>query len=235
MSDITCRICGNEYTKRGMAQHVRSCAENHAGTGDAIYLRLRHDVYDPEHFLHLLVDADATVGRLDSFLRAIWLECCNHMSEVTLGRGRSVAMGAPIASVLPDGAEFEYTYDFGSSTRLEGRSFGEVAWPDEFAIPSPESNEPIAIVARNDPPDIPCDICGEPAQWVASMGWGGENDSFCTDHAVQAGLGFEMLLPVVNSPRMGVCGYTGSQWDDVDFDALEDAHTQLTSTDDAQQ
>lgn len=40
-----------------------------------------------------------------------------------------------------------------------------------------------------------------------------ENPFFCETHAKRHECyNLDMLLPVVNSPRMGVCGYTGP-WD----------------------
>jgi hypothetical protein len=45
-----------------------------------------------------------------------------------------------------------------------------------------------------EPPLISCEVCGKPATEVCA----GEHEC-----------GEEMLLPVVNSPRVGMCGYTG--------------------------
>jgi hypothetical protein len=67
----------------------------------------------------------------------------------------------------------------------------------------------VQIMARNDPPVWPCEVCGEPAVKVCPMcqyegkGW------VCKKHARQHECGEEMLLPVVNSPRTGECAYTG--------------------------
>ena len=65
------------------------------------------------------------------------------------------------------------------------------------------------FLARNDPPPIVCEVCGKPAVQVCSQciysgeGW------VCDEHAADHPYGEEMMLPVVNSPRVGMCGYTG--------------------------
>lgn len=36
--------------------------------------------YAPDYWLHLQAPGDRTFGELDSVLRRLWLECCNHLS-----------------------------------------------------------------------------------------------------------------------------------------------------------
>lgn len=69
--------------------------------------------------------------------------------------------------------------------------------------------EKVKLLARNEPPPIKCEICGKTATYVCSQcryegkGW------LCDECASKHECGEEMLLPVVNSPRVGMCGYTG--------------------------
>jgi hypothetical protein len=66
------------------------------------------------------------------------------------------------------------------------------------------------ILARNVPPEIFCDLCGKAlaveirteCQWEGSGG-------LCQSCAEEHECAEEMRLPVVNSPRTGVCSYTG--------------------------
>jgi hypothetical protein len=61
----------------------------------------------------------------------------------------------------------------------------------------------------NEPPSIPCMSCGKiAAQVCTECLWSGEG-WLCDECAAEHECGEEMLLPVVNSPRVGVCGYTG--------------------------
>jgi hypothetical protein len=92
-----------------------------------------------------------------------------------------------------------YQYDFGSTTELMVRRTG---------VTHGSSGKPI-VAARNEDPVWPCEECGRPAASICSeCAWRG-GGFCCAKHQADHGCGEEMLLPVVNSPRMGVCGYTG--------------------------
>ena len=41
--------------------------------------------------------------------------------------------------------------------------------------------------------------------------YGGAGSWFCAAHALNHGCRGELVLPVVNSPRVGVCAYTGDE------------------------
>ena len=72
--------------------------------------------------------------------------------------------------------------------------------------------ERVGILARNNPPEINCG-CGKDAEWVCAICLEenmGKDCYFCDECADEHECGEEMFLPVVNSPRMGVCGYEGS-------------------------
>ena len=71
--------------------------------------------------------------------------------------------------------------------------------------------EPLRILSRNDPPAWACEVCDEPATQICGMCmYESYNPFYCEDHAEDHDCEEEeMLLPVVNSPRMGMCGYTG--------------------------
>ncbi|MBV1730429.1 MAG: hypothetical protein KUA33_09465 [Methanobacterium sp.] len=63
----------------------------------------------------------------------------------------------------------------------------------------------IQLLARNDPPLIACESCGKIGTQVCAecATW------LCDECAHKHECGEDMLLPVVNSPRVGMCGYTG--------------------------
>jgi len=191
--------------------------------------------YSSDYWMHLEVPADATLDVLDSFLRRIWLECCGHMSAFTIvGRTYSVApmagleccghmsaftiegktysvapmaefddesMGAGLDEILSPGMKFRYEYDFGSTTHLAMKVVSQEQ--KQF------KGELITVLARNEPPSIPCMSCGKMAAQVCTEClWSGEG-WLCDECAAEHKCGEDMLLPVVNSPRVGVCGYTG--------------------------
>jgi hypothetical protein len=112
-------------------------------------------------------------------------------------------MDVPLADVLNVGTKFTHEYDFGSTTELRLRVVGE-----REGVPL-DDEDPVTLLARNDPPDIRCVVCGEPATQVCtSCNWQ-DQGWLCDKCAPKHECGEEMLLPVVNSPRVGVCGYTG--------------------------
>lgn len=102
--------------------------------------------------------------------------------------------------VLNVGQKFSYTYDFGSSTYLNLRIVSEREW-----MANPE--DPIELLARNVALEFKCSVCGEPASMIYGGAWG-NGDTYCKKHAKK--YEYEgLILPIVNSPRVGVCGYDG--------------------------
>ena len=66
-------------------------------------------------------------------------------------------MDVELGKVLTVGQKFSYTYDFGSSTELSLRVQAE----REGVVT--EDEDLIEVMARNEPPDIVCEVCGKPA------------------------------------------------------------------------
>lgn len=78
-------------------------------------------------------------------------------------------------------------------------------------------------MSRNNPPQFVCSICGEnTAAWINPEGFYDDTSFLCDECLKEMEEGnmetdeegeefeFDFLLPVCNSPRMGVCGYEGS-------------------------
>lgn len=209
----TCVLCKHETSKGQMTRHVLSCASANSPEGPTEeILQLRVDsADDPMYWLHVEVRARSSFQQLDSLLRRTWLECCGHLSEFRLGR-RELSLSAPIGRELPRvGAKFAYEYDFGSTTALRGQVVGvRVGRLGRAAS---------RIVARNNPLLWSCADCERPALIVCPLCIYEDSYLFCETHAeTHACADEEAYLPVVNSPRMGVCGYAAGQ---VTWDALE--------------
>ena len=210
-----CSLCRKQCGKAAMIRHLKSCAPRHdlpVGEPETLYhLRVASGI--PLYWLDLEAEESATLFDLDQFLREIWLECCGHMSAFHLaGVEYLVYVGEPfghlheqhdmeveLAEVLTPGLEFEYTYDFGTSTRLRLRAVGTRRGVAE---------SPLTLLARNEPPVWPCGLCGRPATGLCSLCLAEGTTAFwcaehCREHACSAGA----LLAVTNSPRMGVCAY----------------------------
>ncbi|MBI5833041.1 MAG: hypothetical protein HZB16_12155 [Armatimonadetes bacterium] len=161
--------------------------------------RTKDAVYDSEP------DDDmpsSSAGMPDDLKRAFELLGVDPRSMPALrGRPAQRDMACAVGEALPRGAKANYTYDFGSSTELTIETKAAADLP----MRTPAS---IVLLARNNPPDRPCAECGQPAKRVCAYclyegGW------YCEACSVDHECGDEALLPVVNSPRVGVCGYGG--------------------------
>jgi hypothetical protein len=220
----TCVFCQNTYAKSGMSRHLKACkarkaaiaAEDasHAPTTRLFHLAVE-GTYASDFWLHLQLPASATLYDLDQFLRDIWLECCGHLSMFKIMGKRFMStvfdnwwgdedldMDFEVGEVLTPGLTFSHEYDFGTTTHLTLRVVSE----REGAV---REDEPVQILARNELPDFRCEVCGEPAIYICVFcDYALLCDACIETHAC----GEEGLLPVVNSPRMGMCGYTGDAW-----------------------
>lgn len=216
-------MCGKVFARRLMTVHLKSCSK--AGRPDKaaklvpgfhVFIEAR---YLPEYWLHILIPVSAKLQFLDSFLREVWLECCGHLSEFRIAGVRYEAaadcvdamwreeasrdLSARLSDVLQVGITFEHDYDFGSTTELRLKVLGVV----ETAA------RKVTIIARNEPPQVVCCSCERhPAEVICTecdaregQGWMCRACAISEEHEC----GDEMCLPVVNSPRVGVCGYTG--------------------------
>jgi hypothetical protein len=199
-----CGRCGKDFANAGMGKHLASCF----GAGPALHVVV--DVGPGTWWLHLALASNATLRDLDGFLRETWLECCGHLSAYEIGGTRfeshpngeygprARSMAAKAATVLAPGATFRYEYDFGSTTELRGRVVGSVE----------ASRKKVALLAQNDAIPWPCDACTATATRVCPC-CGGMACASCEAPCNCAGSFEDEHLPVVNSPRMGVCGYVG--------------------------
>jgi hypothetical protein len=115
------------------------------------------------------------------------------------------SLDVPLEKVLKVGQKFSYEYDFGSTTDLTLKVVSE---REGFVEDMDEDN--IEVIARNIQPVMLCKVCGKPAKVVVSGYFDVEENAYCSKKCVKkSGEDTDMLLPVVNSPRVGVCGYTG--------------------------
>lgn len=222
-----CALCGYESSKAGVTRHLKSCPGAHdSATGKATKLRQIRvaDAYSSLYWLDLEIKESATFADLDVFLREVWLECCGHLSAFELAVGDRErhrytvdyplgdpdwqnpderTMNVKVGEVLSPGLKFTYEYDFGSTTELTLEVRAERAGQIGRA--------PLRLLARNDAPSWPCRACGEAATQVDTEAMYDEESPFYCDRHAEAQGDEGMFLPVVNSPRMGVCAYTGPE------------------------
>lgn len=211
-SEGKCLLCGAELEKSAVARHFKLCAATNKAAGKpkikAFHIAVE-GAHLPEYWLHLSVPTGAKLEKLDAFLRRIWLECCGHLSAFKIEKMLYSKQPSPeydeksmrieFRKALAPGMKFSYDYDFGSTTSLALKVVGEIE----------NESDSIRLLARNNPPAIPCSKCGKPATHVCvDCAWE-EEGWLCGACAPKHKCGEDMLLPVVNSPRVGVCGYGG--------------------------
>jgi hypothetical protein len=223
-----CHLCNEVFDKAVMTRHLTKCRKDHEGQAKAspgkrthagtVFHLIVEGRYLPEYWMRLEVSTQATLEQLDQFLRDTWLECCGHLSAFTIAGEDYTSssmdvfddeddepddndMDVKLDDVLSPGMKFEHQYDFGTTTYLTLKVVSQ--------LDSDRARTKIQILARNEPPAIACVACGQPATQVCTQclyegkGW------LCEKCVPTHRCDEELLLPVVNSPRVGQCGYTG--------------------------
>lgn len=194
-----CEECDTRVGKAAMRTHLRKCLLGSSGAARTPTVLVRVQARgEPMFWLDVAGSPEATLKALDGLLRREWLECCGHLSEFTNRQDRTIGMNRRVGEVLGSpGDRLDYVYDFGSSTELVVTHAGVVG-----AAPM----KGVRAVARNEAPSWQCGECEQPATAVCAA----DDAGFCCEaHASDHRCGEEMLLPIVNSPRMGVCAYAG--------------------------
>jgi len=209
--DGTCAICKAAVTRRNVKKHLQGHFEESGKKAKGAAERKRsaklfhllvegYGLSGDLYWMHLKALGSARLRDLDTLLRDTWLECCGHMSVFSDGE-KDFEMGVKLKDILRPGLKLNYEYDFGSTTELLLTVVSEI----EGSIKKGQ----VEILARNEAPRIKCDQCENPATTICTEclydgeGW------LCDDCATTHGCDEEMFLPLVNSPRAGVCGYTG--------------------------
>lgn len=220
----TCERCGTSGTRGVLRKHLAACSapvpedsrrgrrRPAAAPGLLIEVVGRPRAY----WLFLGVAHDAKLSDLDAWLRATWLECCDHLSEFVIGptryssvpsptfslKARAQSMHIGVGKALRPDVAFQHHYDFGSTTVVDLSVVGELIIP--------VASQAIVLLASNEAPDILCSQCAEPAVSLCPDCDEDEGRCFlCVTCSALHPCGEEMLRPVVNSPRMGMCGYSG--------------------------
>lgn len=211
----TCFFCNAEFSKKGMGGHLKTCKVRKESINTAkknkkkerLYHLVAKDKYSHDYWLHLEMNGNAIFEDLDDYLRIIWLECCNHLSAF-LEPGsinEEISMSEKIADIFYPKRKLIHIYDWGTSSETEIQCLG-------IREGAALTSHPIFLMARNAMPEQKCDTCGEAAAFFC---WGclvesGEWTALCKQH-IQSHECMEEFEPgtIINSPRMGMCGYEG--------------------------
>ncbi len=197
-----------------MVKHLSACPkrketlserDKKAEKKQTIYHLKAQDAWLSDFWLHLEISGSATLKDLDSYLRSIWLECCGHLSQFSVGSGmgEELAMDTKVSTLFQSGMVLTHIYDFGDSSETVIKVVSE---REGKKI----TKHPIHLMARNELPDVESCACGKPGAWLC-LDCAEQDDEvalLCEKHAKDEHQG-HALMPILNSPRTGRCGYSG--------------------------
>ncbi len=203
-------------TKGGLSRHLKTCADRQEAISTAdkkrgktqpIFHLQVQDAYGVDFWLHLEMKGTAKLDDLDDYLRAIWLECCGHLSQFSVGgwSGEEIPMSTRAERVFTPGVELTHIYDFGTSSETLVKVVG-------VREGKPLGAHPVFLMARNDAPEVVCMECDQPAAWLCleCLYELDEPGFLCDRHAAaHPHTNYGEPMPLVNSPRVGMCGYEG--------------------------
>ena len=211
-SEGRCNFCKKIISGNMIKKHLLSCAERKKANESekpAVSIFMVKAGSGP-FWIYFEIGSSALLEDIDNFLRDIWLECCGHLSMFAIGNNTYMSnpqkeygdknMDIQLKRILHPGIKFNHEYDFGTTTKLLLECISE----RKGVIPSK-----INVLARNKLPEFRCK-CGKLANKLCVECTNGGGGFLCNECAKKHECGEEMLLSLVNSPRMGMCGYGGS-------------------------
>jgi len=211
-----CLHCKAEYSHGQMGRHLLKCTSEQAGRHREFVLQIRGTgMAGDKYWMFARAKRNARLSDLDGFLRDMWLECCGHLSQFEIG-GQYYSAIEPepydddeilpvttaISKVLNVGDAFSYDYDFGTTSTLFLRLYAEQNRGSAM-------KSPVELLAQNDPIVPDCHVCGKPSTGVCSSCILVEPAFCCSGCKGRHDKGDCYVLPLVNSPRTGMCGYDG--------------------------
>jgi hypothetical protein len=213
-----CQYCGEETVKSAMGRHLAKCDRRalaiqaaEAGTQpeETLWQLRVQDAYGKDFWLNLEMRGSATLEKLDAYLRAIWLECCGHLSQFTVSGfgGYDIGKARKADAVFIKVTKLLHLYDFGTTSETEIHVVGSRKG-------KATTKHPIVLMARNIMPERLCRECARPATHLCLEclyeADETENWFLCDEHAENhPHTEYGEPVPLVNSPRLGMCGYDG--------------------------
>lgn len=218
-----CYYCKETFAGNSISRHINShlktIEKDNQSKKKSYHIKITGDYF---YFLNLLISENTTLNSLDTYLRKIWLECCGHLSSFEIkGKQRiidiwsdsddyGINMDTKVGHLFKKGLKLNYQYDFGSTTNLE------IKIVNEYFLEDKKSN--ILLLSRNEPLNISCDLCKKKPAQVMCILWHDNETMFCNSCKKKHSKKCDDFadygeMDIVNSPRMGVCGYDGGSID----------------------
>lgn len=204
-----CAYCKKEIPKNqsSILNHLSQCDERKNKKKPSLtrhIVLILEGAYAPDYWLVIKARPNTTMQTIDGFIKDIWVECCGHMSRFSDGNSE-IAFSKKAGNVFFKGVTVNYEYDFGTPTEVSLSFLGEIDDSDDTSI---------QVLFRNKEIEVKCSYCGNRATEICPSCIGEEEGLLCESckktHECVEENGEDYLLPLVNSPRAGECGYTGS-------------------------
>ena len=141
-----------------MKNHLLKIHGQDQGAKERCLLKIE-GVYDKDYWLYADVPLDQDLEALDAFLRAIWLECCGHLSAFYLPGREEVEMDEKLKAFAV-GTKLFHEYDFGTTTETLITFMGTIKRKTHL--------KKVVLLARNEPPVFKCADCGKTAEYISS-------------------------------------------------------------------
>ena len=165
-----CVGCQEMYTKAQGGRHVYNCSaiEKALYPGIPGYLLKIYSAQKPSvYWMFLTIPENGNLFLLDQFLRKTWLECCGHLSMFTIDKCHYSSypevnrlMETSLDKIFTPGLEFDYIYDFGTSTELKIKVV-------EVLERCPSGQ--VTLLMQNESPVFHCGLCRKHAEMICSM------------------------------------------------------------------
>jgi hypothetical protein len=210
-SEGKCLYCNQMFSQLEIGKHLAKHLADmeKTDTGEKTQTFCHVEVEADEMFLHLLVKGAAAMKKIDNFLRDIWLECCGHLSDFG-HKNFKVSMNQKVEDIFEPGVKIFHDYDYGTTTRVLLKGLKQYQMNLKESIILLSRNEPLkrmCAICKKEPAINLCTVCNCEKYSFFCESCSQEHENICDDFADYS------CLPVVNSPRMGECGYTGGSID----------------------
>lgn len=209
-------VCRSIQAKNHLLECINQSLDPNQSIVEGYLVKVAWTEQPDLYWMFIVLSKNISLGQLDQFLRNMWLECCGHLSQFTIGNRHymshnesgksSQSMKNKVEKFFLPGLTFDYIYDMGSTTELELEVIDAI---------STNSQETISLVMQNEAPVFPCQSCKKTAEIICSLC----GETICAKCSKEHSCAVEeednyMLMPLVNSPRAGVCGYEGNDSSD---------------------
>jgi len=200
-----CSYCKEIIKKRKdfILKHIKECPEkekinNDVKKLDKYSIILLEGFNNLQYWMVIKMLDSSSLKALDNFIRDIWVECCYHLSHFLYNESE-VPINLKLSSFAV-GDELEYEYDFGTTTHIRLKIIDKI---------ESEKDKMITVLFRNIEPEYKCVECGKIANMICRNCFEFLCDECMDKHECVEENGEDIVVPLVNSPRTGECGYTG--------------------------